>query len=72
MDIHRALNIFSDRGVYFGISKKIRDEIYFKDLSFAVLRDGKLPEWSMSETFTSEDALGYVISKIEDQDFDFT
>ncbi len=72
LEIHRALNVFTDRGSYFGISKKIRDEVYFKDLSFAVLRHGQLPEWALSETFTAEDALGFVISKIENQDFDFT
>ena len=72
LEIHRALNVFTDRGSYFGISKKIRDEVYFKDLSLAVLRHGQLPEWALSETFTAEDAWGYVISKIENLDFDFT
>ena len=72
LEIHRALSVFTDRGSYFGISKKIRDEVYFKDLSLAVLKHGQLPEWALSETFTAEDALAFVISKIENQDFEFT
>lgn len=72
LEIDRALKVFTDRGSYFGITKKISDEIYFKDLALAVLKHEQLPEWSLSETFTAKDAWAFVISKIEDQDFDFT
>ena len=72
LEINRALSVFTDRGTYFGISKKIRDEVYFKDLTLAVLRDGQLPDWSFSDTFSEKDALAFVISKIENQDFEFT
>ncbi len=72
LEINRALSVFTERGTYFGISKKIRDEVYFKDLTLAVLRDGQLPDWSLSDTFSEKDALAFVISKIENQDFEFT
>ena len=70
--INRALSVFIDRGIYMGISKRIRDEVYFKDLSLAILKYDKLPEWALSKTFTKEDAWSFVISKIENQDFEFT
>jgi hypothetical protein len=72
LEIDRALKVFTDRGSYFGISKKIRDEVYFKDLALAVLKHDQLPEWALSETFTAKDSWAFIISKIENQDFEFT
>ena len=71
-EINLALSVFTDRGIYFGISKRIRDEVYFKDLSIAVIKNQQLPEWALSKSFTVEDAWAFVISKIEDQDYEFT
>jgi len=72
LEIDQALKVFTDRGSYFGISKKIRDEVYFKDLALAVLKHDQLPEWSLSETFTAKDSWAFIISRIENQDFEFT
>ena len=71
-EINLALSVFTDRGIYFGISKRIRDEVYFKDLSIAVIKNRQLPEWALSKSFTVDDAWAFVISKIEDQDYEFT
>tara|TARA_B100001059_G_scaffold100683_1_gene100431 strand:+ start:89469 stop:95588 length:6120 start_codon:yes stop_codon:yes gene_type:complete len=71
-EINLALSVFTDRGIYYGISKRVRDEVYFKDLSIAVIKHQQLPDWALSKTFTVEDAWAFVISKIEDQDYEFT
>ena len=71
-EINLALSVFTDRGIYYGISKRVRDEVYFKDLSIAVIKHEQLPDWALSKTFTVEDAWAFVISKIEDQDYEFT
>ena len=71
-EINLALSVFTDRGIYVGISKRVRYEVYLKDLSIAVIKNQQLPEWALSKSFSAEDAWAFVISKIEDQDYEFT
>ena len=71
-EINLALSVFTDRGIYYSISKRVRDEIYFKDLSVAIIKYQQLPDWALSKTFTVSDAWTFVISKVEDQDYEFT
>ena len=71
-DIQNTFRIFVDRGVYFGVNKRVGNNLFFKDLSFAILKYNSIPEWAITKNFTKEDALVYVSSRVELQDKDFT
>ena len=71
-DIQNTFRIFVDRGVYFGVNKRVGNNLFFKDLSFAILKHNSIPEWAITKNFTKEDALVYVSSRVELQDKDFT
>ena len=71
-DIQNTFRIFVDRGVYFGVNKRVSDNLFFKDLSFSILKYNSIPEWAITRNFTIEDALVYVSSRVELLDKDFT
>ena len=70
-DIQNILSMAKSH-VYFGVNKRVGNNLFFKDLSFAILKYNSIPEWAITKNFTKEDALVYVSSRVELQDKDFT
>ena len=65
-EIINIFKLFLDKGIYYGTNKKVRNNIYFKDLSKSLLNNSFVPDWIISKEFVRADAWTYLMSNIQD------
>ncbi|GGE41077.1 contractile injection system tape measure protein [Psychroflexus planctonicus] len=69
--VKKALQIFLENNNFQNVDRKVKDDVYYKNLFINLLENETLPVWSKSKSTDTEDAFDFIDSKIALKDYKF-